>query len=151
MPLKFKKAKDHADTGNWLVVDEDGTVVAKVYYDAQHLGWYEDLPETKHYGQDWLGFNKVEVLERLEARVRGNPAKRVQKRAIVVAVGTREAVAWFREFLAAGDLKHTVSEYYDGNQSWIIGFDVPRDKYDAALAFTKKSAQEAGHGLQVLL
>ena len=75
MALRAKKAPDFDETANWLVLDEDGDLFAVMYYDAAHLGWHEDTGHnSKRYGDDWLGFNKKEALERLEARrIKNNP------------------------------------------------------------------------------
>lgn len=72
MALRFKKGKDFEYTGDWMVLDEAGEVVANVYFDRQTATWCDrDTPGTAHYGADFMGFNKNEVLAKLEKRRAG--------------------------------------------------------------------------------
>jgi hypothetical protein len=67
MSLKMKKAKDFADSGDWLVIDESGRTIANVYFDRQTATWRDrDVPLEAHYGADFMGFNKQDVLEKIE-------------------------------------------------------------------------------------
>lgn len=59
--LIAKRAPDFAETGSYDVATASGTKV--IYRDPENRNWYE--ARSEHYTLCFLGFTKVEALERL--------------------------------------------------------------------------------------
>jgi hypothetical protein len=72
--VKLKRAKDYADTGNQLVVDDDGNTIATVYFDRQSNAWFDaDAGMGKHHMHGYLGFSKEDMFRKLGERPQKNP------------------------------------------------------------------------------
>lgn len=65
MTLRAVRAKDFADSGDYMVVDDDQRVVASIYRDPESREWYENPETNRHYTECWLGSTKKEALTTL--------------------------------------------------------------------------------------
>lgn len=68
--IRAVRADDFADTGDYVVVNDDSRIVAFIYRDPGSREWYEGHT-SKHYTECWLGSTKAEALATLVRKGRG--------------------------------------------------------------------------------
>lgn len=99
MSLKMKKGPDFSFDGEWLVLNEQKEVVARVYFDRQYSRWCDaDKIGSRYHSDDYMGNTKADMLDKVSRQLADGTRQPKRQNSLIWADGVDEAKELYTTF-----------------------------------------------------